>query len=163
MSIHSKFKIWAFLQVGLLLLVTGLLVVIVETILRKPDMPTIGVFVFFSLFIFIWIWLVFGELRTKIIKAEIKDGQIAVSQYLGFGPKKYYSLSQFDGIETAILPSRYDKYEYLYLMLNGRKVIKFSEFYHRNYTDLKRALKGRVKYLGQSRFNFIQEVKEIFI
>ncbi|MBC6490695.1 hypothetical protein BC349_19685 [Flavihumibacter stibioxidans] len=147
----------------MLFIVTGILVVIVDTILRRADMPTIGVFVFLTLFIFIWIWLVFGELRTKLIKAEIEGEQIAVSKYLGFGSKKYYILSQFDGIETAILPSRYDKYEYLYLMKNGRKVIKLSEFYHGNYTDLKHALTGKVKNLGQSRLDFIQEVKEIFI
>lgn len=163
MSIHSKFKYWTFFPVGLLLIVTGLLVIVVDKLFRRPDMPPFGMYVFLTLFIFMWIWLVFGELRTKTIKVEIESGQIIVSKYLGFGIKKYYPLSQFDGLETAIMPSRYDKYEYLYLMKNGRKVIKLSEFYHRNYTDLKRVLTDKVQNLGQSRFNFIQEVKEIFI
>lgn len=85
-----------------------------------------------------------------------------VANYVGLGTKRIYNLSQFDGFETALLPSRYDTYEYLYLIENGKKVVKLSQFYHSNYADLKNALTGKVRNLGQKGFSYIQEFKEIF-
>ena len=94
---------------------------------------------------------------------QIECEEIIVSNYLGFGAKKVYKFSQFDGLETALLPSKYDTYEYLYLIKNGKKVVKLSQFYHRNYADLKCSLSGKVRNLGQKGFSFLQEAKEIFI
>lgn len=163
MSIQSKFKLWAFLPVGLLLLVTGLLVVITSALFDKPHIPSLGVFIFFALFLFAWIWLVFGELRTKIIKAEIQEREIIITNYLGLGKKKVYNLSQFEGFETALLPSKYDTYEYLYLIQNGKKIVKLSQFYHSNYHDLKLVLADKVQNLGKKGYSLLPEVKEIFI
>lgn len=126
-------------------------------------MPRVGVYLFFVLFLFIWVWLVFGELRTKIIKVAIDNAQITVSGFLGLGARKSYLLTQFDGFETALLPSRYDTYEYLYLMKNGKKIVKLSQFYHSNYVELKSDLMNKIKDLGQKKFNVFQEIKEIFV
>ena len=163
MFLHSRFKFWTLLPVALLLLVTGLIVVVAETFLGRRSIPPFGVFVFFALFIFTWIWLVFGELRTKVIKVEIEDKEVTVSNYIGLGAKRVYYLSQFDGLETVLLPSKYDTYEYLYLIKDGKKVVKLSQFYHSNYVDLKNTLTDKVKNLGQKDFSFLQELKEIFI
>jgi|GEM_PF-1817926 len=43
------------------------------------------------------------------------------------------------------------------------KVVKLSEFYHSNYTDLKEALIPQVRNLGQKHCSLTQEFKEIFI
>jgi hypothetical protein len=94
---------------------------------------------------------------------RIEGEEIIVSNFLGLGAKRVYILSQFDGFETALLPSRYNTYEYLYLIENGRKAVKLSQFYHSNYADMKIALISKVRNLGQKGFNYIQEVKEIFI
>lgn len=126
-------------------------------------MSPIGVYLVLAFFIFIWVWLVFGELRTKVIKVEIDEIQITVSNFLGFGARKHYALDQFDGFETALLPSAYDAYEYLYLIENGKKIVKLSQFYHSNYADLKCNLMNKVKNLGQKKFSFLQEIKEFFI
>lgn len=163
MSLHSRFRFWAYLPVALLLLVTGLLMFAAERLIEGPNLPTFGIIVFLALFIFVWIWLVFGELRTKVVKVHIEDDEVIVSNYLGLGAKKVYRFSQFDGLETALLPSKYDTYEYLYLIENGRKVVKLSQFYHSNYSDLKNTLTGNVRNLGQKGFSYLQEVKEIFI
>ena len=162
MSLHSRFRFWAFLPVALLILVTGLLTFAAEKLLERPNLPPFGIFMFLALFIFAWIWLVFGELRTKVVKVHIESEEVIVSNYLGLGAKRIYSFSQFDGLETAILPSRYNTYEYLYLIENGKKVVKLSQFYHSNYTDLKNTLNDKVRNLGQKGFSYIKEVKEIF-
>ena len=163
MSLHSKFRFWAFLPIALLLLVTGLLVFVTAKLLERTSMPPLGIFVFLVLFIFVWIWIVFGELRTKVIKIELQDEAVVVSNYVGLGAKRIHNISKFDGFETAILPSKYDKYEYLYLIANGKKVVKLSQFYHSNYAELKNGLTDKVSYLGQKGFSYVQEIKEIFI
>lgn len=163
MSLQSRFNFWAFFLVALLLLVTGLLAFVTAKLLERPNLPHFGVFLFLALFIFVWIWLVFGELRTKVVKVNIEDEGIITSNYIGLGTKRVYSFSQFEGLETALLPSKYNTYKYLYLIENGRKVVKLSQFYHSNYHDLKNALTVKVRNLGQIKFSNIQEIKEIFI
>ena len=163
MYLQSKFRFWAFLPVGLLLLVTGLLAVVAEKLLSKQNIPSLGISVFLALFIFVWIWLVFGELRTKVIKVQINNSEILVGNFFGMGAKNRYDISQFDGFETSLLPSKYDTYEYLYLIKNGKKVVKISQFYHRNYTDLKKAVTENIQNLGQRNFSLLREIKEIFV
>ncbi len=163
MLLQSKFRLWAFLPVGILLLVTGLLAFVTQRLFYRPHILPLGVFVFFILFACTWVWLVFGELRTKIVKVEVEGNQISVSNYLGLGAKKVFSLSQFEGLQTSLLPSRYDTYEYLYLIKNNKKAIRLSQFYHSNYADLKNVLCDKVRNLGQQRYSLIQEIKEIFI
>lgn len=146
-----------------MLVVTGILTVTVERLSRSSDIPTLGVFIFITLFVFIWIWLAVGELRTKVIKVELDSNQISASNYFGLGTKKLYSFSEFEGFQTALLPSKYSTYEYLSLVKDGKKVIKLSQFYHSNYSDLKHALIGKVPNLGQRGYTLLQEVREIFI
>ncbi len=139
-----------------------LLAFVIEQLVERQSLPPWGIFVFLAFLIFALIWIVFGELRTKVIKVRIEGGEVMVANYVGLGTKRIYNLSQFDGFETALLPSRYDTYEYLYLIENGKKVVKLSQFYHSNYADLKNALTGKVRNLGQKGFSYIQEFKEIF-
>lgn len=162
MTLHSKFKIWAFLPVAMSLLVTGLLAFITEQFMKRKSLPPLGIFVFLAFLIFALIWIIFGELRTKVIKVRIEGDEVTVVRYLGLGTKRIYSLSQFDGLETALLPPRYDTYEYLYLIEHGKKVVKLFQFYHGNYADLKNNLTGKLRNLGQKGFSYIQEFKEFF-
>jgi len=163
MVLHSIFRLWVFLPVALLLLVTGLLAFAAKKLLERPGFPPFGIIVFLAFFIFALIWLVFGELRTKVIKVQIEDEKVIVSNYLGLGIPKMYSLLQIDGFETTLLPSKYNMYEYLYLIQKGKKVVKLSQFYHKNFADLKNTLNEKIPNLGQKGFSLIQEVKEIFV
>ena len=153
MALHLGFRFWAFLPVALSLLVIGLLAFVIEQLVERQSLPPWGIFVFLAFLIFALIWIVFGELRTKIIKVRIEGDEVMVANYVGLETKRIYNLSQFDGFETALLPSRYYTYEYLYLIENGKKVVKLSQFYHSNYADLKNALTGKVRNLGQKGFS----------
>jgi hypothetical protein len=118
------------------------------------------VFIFFiSFFLF---WLVWGEMRTKILKVVIDNDRIVVTNFQGLGSSKVFYFSEIDGYSTIVLPSEYEDFEYLYVMKQGRKVIKISDFYHANYRDLKREISGKCKNLGVQKFSLVQEFREIF-
>jgi hypothetical protein len=112
------------------------------------------------LFLFTWIWLVFGELRTKIIEVTLQNNQIEKKNYLGFNQK--YNFKDFDGYQTSILTSKGQSFEYLYFMKSDKKIIKISEAYHKNYSDLKEIISSHLKDLGEIQFSYIDEFKEVF-
>ena len=163
MYLKSKFKLWAFFPIILLVIATALLIFTLSAFFTRHSLSLPGAILLLVFFFFIWIWSLFGELRTKVIKVEIRDKEISVSGYLGMGAKKIFTYSEIEGFETAILPSKYDTYEFLYIIKNGKKIIKISEFYHRNYGDLKFALSDKVRSLGQKNYSLFRDVKEIFI
>jgi hypothetical protein len=115
-------------------------------------------------FIFAWIWLVFGELRTKVVSLDIGYDNFIVKGYFGFGTPKTYYFTDVEGYRTSILPASMVVYEYLYVISGGKKVIKLSQFYHKNYEELKAAIiNANIKYLGFEDFSYGRELKEIFI
>lgn len=113
--------------------------------------------------LFSTVWLIFGELRTKATVVKINSDNIILSKFLGAGTEEEFSFDYFDGFAIAILPSRGKAYEYLYLMTGNKKAIKLSEFYHKNYYELKQEISKNSKFLGNRRFSYLAELKEIFI
>ncbi len=107
------------------ILFTGLLVFSFSKLLSIKKIPSFGVLIFLGLLVFFWIWIFFGEIRTKAVKVRIGMNNIIVSQYLGLGRKKIFNLSEFDGFKISLLPSEYDTYEFLYLMMNDKKLLSF--------------------------------------
>ena len=83
-------------------------------------------------------------------------------RFLGLGHVKVYNFSEFEGYKISILPSESQEYEYLYLLINRKKVIKISQFYHSNYSEIKEVIVKKTKNLGKESFSLITEVKEIF-
>jgi len=124
---------------------------------------TFGAWFFFLLTIYILLWIGYGELRTKAISTTFIDNTVYIRRFYGLGPSTYLDIADFDGYSTSILLSRGGRYEYLYLKRGEKKVIKLSEFYHRNYSDLKEYITKRIAYLGDEEFSFRTELKEIFI
>ena len=78
MTLHSRFRFWAFLPVALSLLVFGLLAFITEHFMERQSLPPLVILVLLAFLIFAWIWLVFGELRTKVIKVRIEGDEVIV-------------------------------------------------------------------------------------
>ncbi len=112
------------------------------------------------LFLYTLIFLVFGELRNKIIKISLHNNEIEKKNYLGL--KRKYNYKDFDGYQTSILTSKGQNYEYLYFIKDNKKEIKLSEFYHKNYFDLKNEISIHLKFLGEVKSSLIDETKEIF-
>jgi hypothetical protein len=161
--IKSKFRLWAFLPPVLVLMVSFLLGLIVAVSFQpKVDISSFVAFFVVLLFVFILLWLVLGELRTKEIKVTIDGDQIKVRNFLGAGMTKFYRFNEVDGFKTSILEARQGDYEYLYLIKNNRKVVKLSEFYHRNYKELKQVITAKTTDQGFEKFSYRREFREIF-
>ncbi len=161
MALQSKLKTWTYLIVVLIFIEAILIWVLINLFFNSPDISYIISIPVIIFLVFILTWLVYGELRTKAIKIEISEYEIIKSGYLGLGPKKKFMLSDFDGYQIAILSTEYTSYEYLYLMINKKKVIKISEFYHVNYDEIKKLLLKKISKSGEKQFSLIRKLKEI--
>jgi len=161
----SHFKGWAYFVAFYALLFTLILLLcIIGDIFYNTIMPGYFYFIISFFVILVWIWVIFGELRQKVISIEIGFDNIIVKRYLGLGATKTIYFDQLDGYKTSILPSSAVLYEYLYLMAGNKKVIKLSQFYHKNYLDLKQMLvTEKLKDLGSEEYSSTRELKEIFI
>jgi hypothetical protein len=159
----SKFKFGSYLTAGLAVYFTLLLIAALSSYFFVLDIPIIACLIFTVILIFPWLWIVFGELRTKVIRVEFGYDHVTVKRYLGLGPSKTYYFTDIEGYQTAILPSRGVSYEFLYLMSGGKKAVKISQFYHKNYDDLKAYVVSlKMKNLGVEPFSYGRELREIF-
>jgi hypothetical protein len=159
--VESKFKFWSLLAItsSLLLFIALISTFFTIKVSNFPLRASIPLFIFI---LFVIAWLFFGEIRTKAITVKIEKNTINIRRFLGLGHKKVYDFSEFEGYKISILPSESQEYEYLYLLINRKKVIKISQFYHSNYSEIKQVIIRKTKNLGKETFSIINEVKEIF-
>jgi hypothetical protein len=163
MILKSRFRFWAFLIVGSLVVLSSVLLLffmlwIADVGAKVSIMVLLGI----GLLSFTWLWLSLGELRTKAVAVKLEDGFISIKRFMGLVPSGVYKLKEFDGYKTCLLPSRSGYYEYLYLMKDGKKQVKLSQFYHSNYSELKRFVTKEVTFLGKENFSYRKELIEIF-
>ena len=135
---------------------------ILFTFLLLSNLLAYALFLQGILMLMVAICLVFGEMRRSITKIEINGNNISVSNYFGFGKKKTYNLSEMEGFTRSVLQSRGGNYQYTYLIKNNRRIIRVSEFYHKNYQSLLSCIYKRCKFLGDKQVSLIREAKEIF-
>jgi len=163
MILKSKFRFWAFLIVGVLCILSSILLLFFMLwIADVKSNASIMVLFAIGLLSFIWMWLFLGELRTKAVAVKFEDGFVRIKRFMGLVSASVFELKEFDGYQTCLLPSRSGFYEYLYLMKDGKKQVKLSQFYHSNYSDLKKFIIKEVKFLGKENFSYKRELKEIF-
>lgn len=159
--VESKFKFRSLLTVisSLLLLV---ILMVAFLVFGMPVLPIYASVLLFILMTFIIVCILRGELRIKAVQVKIEYNYIIIKSFLGLGTTKKYEFIDFDGYKISILPSEYEDYEYLYLVKNQKKIIKISQFYHSNYTEIKQAISKKTKNLGKEDFNLAREIKGIF-
>jgi len=98
-----------------------------------------------------------------MVSVDIDHDKIRIKKYLGIGMLKEYQIGEISGFKISVLRSRGGVYEYLYLMVGDKKIGKISEYYHRNYKDLKNFLiTSGLRNLGTEQFSNRQELKDIF-
>lgn len=159
----SRFKLWAFLPILLIFPVVYLLYsLLFFSITFQSNKSLIPIYFVIGLLVYIVIWLVFGELRTKIIKVTINKEKIISNNFLGFGKNKEFYFNELKGFTISHLPSKVGTYEYLYLILKNKKVVKLSQFYHINFNEIKGEIMQKTKFLGIERFSYFRELREIF-
>lgn len=163
MELHSRFRFFGFMPAVLFCL---LIYVIADSVSRFMEAsvtsdPILDI-VYFVFMLLALCWVSFGELRTKALAVNIqKNGLICVRPFYGLGPEKVYKLSDFDGSHTSLLAAKSNTFEYLYLMQGNKKVLKLSEYYHKNYDELKAELSKEVSDLGEVPFRLVDEFREM--
>lgn len=162
LAVQSKFTKRIVFPLLTLFLSLGILAIITAMVIKAVPDGWTPFLVFYALFLFIAFWLVFGEMRVRMITVEINDDCLVIRGFLGRGKKKTLYFDELDGYETALLPSRYKTYEYLYLLQDGKRVARLSEFYHCNYEELKAPLHKNLKHLGSYGFRVGKELKDLF-
>ena len=163
--IESKFKVRVIFSFAIVVLALLLIAVFEANQYLTPysDTPLFFVIFFSLFFIYFLMYLIFGELRQKAIKVSIGKTSISSRGFIGMGLKKEYEFTDIEGYRISFIASRTGSYEYLYLIFNNKKIIKLSEFYHRNYNELKTAIiQHQIKNLGVEYWSFLQETKDIF-
>ena len=165
MAMNSKFSVGGYFPVIILtILLCGIGVFIALELKGVIDPPRPKHYLLFALLTFVLFWLIWGELRTKMIKVYIDDDSITVRRFGGLGRPASHLFSAFDGF--TISRQSYGArgiLEFVYLMQEDRKVIKISEAYHKNYNGLKAEIAKHCTDLGYLEFSFAEEFKEIFV
>ena len=168
--LKSRFRYWVVLPVVLMVMLSTWCVmwcrVVIYFIFSSIDMSDFGVSMLIFLtaifLIFVWIWIVFGELRTRAVVVVIEKKTITSTNFLGLGTKKEFDFSEFDGFITVMLSSESGDYEHLYIFKSNKRIISLSEYYHSNYTELKRAIREKVRFNGDKPTSIMSEIKNIF-
>ncbi|REC54915.1 MULTISPECIES: hypothetical protein [Chryseobacterium] len=159
----TKFTFKALLVYILSIAFLYLFILIIPRIFIEGDysMPLFPKIFLPSIITFSFIMLVFGEIRTKCITLIIEKNEITVKRFFGIFTKSY-KISEIEGWKYSHLTGKGGTYEYTYLYKNNNKIIKISQFHHRNYFQVKNHIQGKFKYLGYEKFSYIHEFKEIF-
>lgn len=97
-----------------------------------------------------------------MIIVRIEGDYLTIRKFGGIAPIKKIFYSEIDGFKTSMLFSRGGENEYLYLMQRDKKIGKLSDFYHKNYSSLKKEIKANLKDLGFEEFSYWDELKETF-
>ncbi|MBL7699796.1 MAG: hypothetical protein JNK79_16635 [Chitinophagaceae bacterium] len=162
MLVTSKFRTKVAGPVVIIVMIIALVALISYIWSENPEAPWLPMVAFYVPMAVLGLMMIFGELRRRTIKVTIDSETITVRRYLGWGREELHFLNAFEGYHTTQLQSRYGSYEYLYLMQQGKKVIKLSEFYHKNYNELKEAIATKVKFAGNVQYSWSREMKEFF-
>ncbi|MEI8202320.1 MAG: hypothetical protein WCH34_04875 [Bacteroidota bacterium] len=111
------------------------------------------------LIICVFTLLILHEIRTKIIVLLITKNKIEVKSWLT--KKIIFDFKEIDGFQTRIVKGKLEKFEYLYLFKNNKKILTLSQTYHKNYFDLKSKINEECKNLGVTKFGTIKEIIEV--
>ncbi len=146
--IISVFRPWTYVFLSLSILVFGIGYVTFESVNHNDQSAMTVLFLaIVAVFILLWFVFVFIELKNKAVVLEISAPNLIVKNFLGFGSKKIYAWSEFNGYTTKELEAESGSFEYLYLQ-HPQKRIVVSQYYYKNYQELKQEISKYVKNRG---------------
>lgn len=101
--------------------------------------------------VFSLVLMLFGvyQFIYHIVKIEITEKEIAIRKNLGFGRKMRFTWGEIDGFEIVERSSRSEKYEVLHVRKNKRIVIRVSQFYLSNYSEIKKVILMNLSKVGE--------------
>ncbi len=158
----STFRLVAFLPLFLVVMVLGFTAWIASIAATETEFDAVLIYVGLCGFMLaVLAWILLAEVRSKAITVALEANSLTVRGYYGLGSKRSILYADCSGFTTSDLPTESGQtYEYLYVMQNGKKVVKVSEFYHKNYDELKREIAKKMKYLGDKPFSMSEELMD---
>jgi len=98
------------------------------------------------------IWIVYFEVLRKMVFVVLEENTIKGTNVLGRTSE--FSFDNLKGYKTSINSTRVGNFEELRIMEGDKTVLILSEWYHENYQEMKKSLKGRLKYFGGAAKNY---------
>lgn len=146
--IISVFKTWTYVFLSLSLLVFAIGAFAFGNVNHNDHSSMTVLFLLFvAVFVLLWCVFVFIELKNKAVVLEISSSGLVVKNFLGFGSRRNYAWSEFNGFTTKELEAESGSFEYLYLQHPEKRIV-VSQFYHKNYPELRQEISKYVKYRG---------------
>lgn len=165
--IESKFNWWAILPLVLAVIIFMVISYLTYFIFLMPKDGSMTPALYFMLtlvlvfFLITFIW-VFAEMRKRALYVEIFSHSIIACSFYGYGKRQLFAFTGFTGYTISNLPNYYgNTSEYLHIIKGTKKVLSISEFYHKNYKELKDGLTGSLKFLGEIPFDMKEEWKDL--
>ena len=157
----SRFSWRGYMLLALALLFVGFSAVFL-CLLFAPGAKPFALYLAAAVMLFGSCWLVFGELRRSAVRLCLDAGTLCVTPYMGLGMTRRYDMHDFDGVTTSVLVSRGEVYEYRYLLKGGRREVRLSSCYLKNYARLSTAIGACCPDRGERPRDFWLELKELF-
>jgi len=159
----SKFSWKAYIPAFIIAVLIAVLIfigiIMLDPASAKLILPITPLFLFPVLAL---VWLIYGECRTKIIRVELGFDHLIIRRYFGLAKPVTWYYADLTGFTITVLPAQNAAYEYLYIKSGDKNIGKLSEFYHRNYAEVKAELRTHLSDLGLVKFSYLKEMKEIF-
>lgn len=141
-SVISSFNISAYLLPVFIVLFGAVPFFVDFFMINEPKNSSSLLFkVFMSVFSLALILFCVYQFIYHFVKIEITEKEIAIRKLLGFGRKTRFPWGEIDGFEIVERSSRSEKYEVLHVIKNKRIVIRVSQFYLANYSEIKKVIK----------------------
>lgn len=160
-AVVSRFSWRGYMLLALALLFVGFSAVFL-CLLFAPGAKPFALYLAAAVMLFGSCWLVFGELRRSAVRLCLDAGTLCVTPYMGLGMTRRYDMHDFDGVTTSVLVSRGEVYEYRYLLKGGRREVRLSSCYLKNYARLSTAIGACCPDRGERPRYFWLELKELF-
>lgn len=158
----TRFTIKAFIPIILLPIMVVLLITILIELINNPFYKgKIFPQIFLpGMLIMVIAFLILIEIKHKFIIVEFNENQTKSKK---FGGLKILMINNLDikGWKNSHLTSKGGTYEYLYLYVNEKRIVKISEFYHSNYFIVKNHIESNFNYLGYEEYSMSKEFKEM--
>lgn len=132
------------------------------TLTSNDVLDIIGGVIAFIVVALIWLAIVWGELRLKTYRIYFQKNHIEVRSFFGIGKKHTYTYNDINGYRIGLQPAFPLPYEYIILMRNEKKQLRISQFYFRNYKEIKLLITERFENYQIQKFSLREAITEIF-
>lgn len=158
MVVYSEFKKTSVLALLLGITFMTAFMIFILSIINTPDGLWVNIFTI-PVFIFFLVLMIRGELKKKAMKLTFNGDTITAAQYLGLTKPREYSFSEFDGYQLVAVLGEDREYEFLILMKDGKKELVVSEFYYKNFEELKQYISKHCSFLKRRKIDYWEEIK----